>query len=59
MPVNQGFFEIINHFDIKPGDRLMVLGDEDPERAGIAIVKEDVFMELAAQIMDAVKRGEE
>ena len=37
----------------------MVLGDEDPERAGIAIVKEDVFMELAAQIMDAVKRGEE
>ncbi len=46
-------------FDIKPGDRLMVLGDEDPERAGIAIVKEDVFMELAAQIMDAVKRGEE
>lgn len=46
-------------FDIKPGDRLMVLGDEDPERAGIAIVKEDVFMEIAAQIMDAVKRGEE
>lgn len=30
-------------FEIKPGDSLMVLGDTDPERYGIAIVRPKVF----------------
>lgn len=34
-------------FGIKPGDNLMVLGDETQ---GIAIVKEEYFLELAQQI---------
>lgn len=35
-------------FGIAPGDSLMVLGDE---QQGIAIVKSQVFLEIAAQIM--------
>mgnify|MGYP002237825536 CR=1 FL=1 len=31
-------------FHIKPGDLLAVLGDEDPERAGIALVHGDSFL---------------
>lgn len=40
-------------FHIKPGDKLLVLGDEAPERAGIAIVKTSVFMDLTSQILEA------
>lgn len=40
-------------FDIKPGDSLMILGDEEQ---GLAILKADSFMELAKVIM---KKGGE
>ena len=36
-------------FQIKPGDDLLVLGDEDQ---GIALVRADFFMEFARQIME-------
>lgn len=31
-------------FKIKPGDRLVVLGDESQEHPGIALMKEDFFL---------------
>ena len=31
-------------FGIKPGDRLVVLGDENPEHPGIALMKEEFFL---------------
>ena len=31
-------------FKIKPGDALVVLGDEEPEHPGIALMKEDFFL---------------
>ena len=34
-------------FKIKPGDMLVVLGDEDPEHPGIALMKEDFFLGIA------------
>ena len=34
-------------FRIKPGDRLVVLGDENPEHPGIALMKEDFFLGIA------------
>ena len=34
-------------FKIKPGDMLVVLGDEEPERPGIALMKEDFFLGIA------------
>jgi AbrB family looped-hinge helix DNA binding protein len=36
-------------FGIKPGDNLMVLGDE---RRGIALVKSDKFRSLAAKMLE-------
>jgi len=42
-------------FDIKPGDSLLVLGDE---AQGLALVKNEVFLEFARQIFDAQKKGE-
>ena len=33
-------------FKIKPGDMLVVLGDEEPEHPGIALMKEDFFWVL-------------
>ena len=32
-------------FKIKPGDMLVVLGDEEPEHPGIALMKEDFFLD--------------
>lgn len=43
-------------FDIKPGDSLLILGDEEQ---GIAIVKSEKFMEFAQAIMEAKNKGEE
>ena len=43
-------------FDIKPGDTLLLLGDE---AQGIAIVRNDVFMEFAQGILNAQSRPEE
>jgi len=37
-------------FDINPGDTLLLLGDESQ---GIAIVKNDIFINLAESIMNA------
>ena len=34
-------------FKIKPGDMLVVLGDEDLEHPGIALMKEDFFLGIA------------
>ena len=34
-------------FKIKPGDMLVVLGDEEPEHPGIALMKEDFFLGIA------------
>ena len=37
-------------FNIKPGDSLLVLGDEEQ---GIAIVKSETFMQFAQEIFNA------
>lgn len=39
-------------FNIEPGDTLLLLGDE---AQGIAIVKNDVFVRFAEDILDAQK----
>ena len=43
-------------FDIKPGDSLLMLGDDE---SGLALVKNEVFLQFASMIFDAQKRGEE
>jgi len=43
-------------FDIKPGDSLLVMGDE---QQGIALVKNEVFMEFAKHIFQAQAKPEE
>lgn len=43
-------------FDIKPGDSLMVLGDE---QQGIAIVKSEVFLQFAREILNTRECREE
>lgn len=40
-------------FNIKPGDTLLLLGDEEQ---GIAIVKNEIFKQFAEAILDAQKR---
>ena len=44
-------------FDFKPGDRLLVLGDE--EQGGIAIIKSEHLLEFAAEIFKAKETKEE
>ena len=39
-------------FHIAPGDRLVVLGDE---AQGLAVMKAEAFLEMAAQIRDALE----
>ena len=41
-------------FGIKPGDRLVVLGDENPEHPGIALMKEEFFLEIARRFQTAL-----
>lgn len=43
-------------FDIKPGDTLLILGDEEQ---GIAIVKNDVFKNFAYDILKAQEKKSE
>ena len=43
-------------FNIKPGDSLLILGDE---AQGIAIVKSEVFMEFAQAVFSAKELEEE
>lgn len=45
-------------FCINPGDLLVVLGDEDPERAGIALVHEDSFFKTMEFLQKAVQLTE-
>ncbi|WP_339293386.1 AbrB family transcriptional regulator [Paenibacillus sp. FSL W8-0187] len=44
-------------FDIRPGDRLVVLGDE--EQKGIAIMKSDGLLQFAKDILNAQTFEEE
>ncbi|TGA98284.1 AbrB/MazE/SpoVT family DNA-binding domain-containing protein [Sporolactobacillus shoreae] len=48
--------EARNVFNIKPGDTLLLLGDE---AQGIAIVKNDDYINFAQAIFDAQKRSED
>ncbi len=43
-------------FDIKPGDQLMVLGDETQ---GLALVKNEVFLQFASAIFEMQKKPED
>ncbi len=42
-------------FDIKPGDLVLIVGDEEK---GLAIVKADVMKKLALEILTGIKEGE-
>lgn len=48
--------EARDKFDIKPGDSLMVLGDE---KKGLAIVKADVMKEIALGILENMNNVKE
>ena len=39
---------------LKSGDSLTVLGDEDPVNGGIALVRTDIFMATARNILDSI-----
>ena len=39
---------------IKPGDRLVVMGDENPEHPGIALMKEEFFLGIARLFQTAL-----
>lgn len=41
-------------FQIKPGDRLVVLGDEAQEHPGMALMKEEFFMRMMQMIKTAL-----
>lgn len=43
-------------FNIKPGDTLLLLGDE---KQGIAIVKNDIFQQFAKDILNAQNKTED
>ncbi len=38
-------------FDIKPGDSMMVLGDENGQFPGLAMIKNDVYMGIVEQLL--------
>lgn len=42
-------------FQIKPGDRLIVLGDESLEHPGIALMKEEFFLEITNVLKAALQ----
>lgn len=46
-------------FHIKPGDLLVVLGDETPEHAGIALVAGDAFLQTIDFLQCALRLNEE
>jgi len=48
--------EARDHFDIKPGDKLVVASDI---RKGIALAKASVMKELALKILGAISEKEE
>ena len=45
-------------FGIQAGDTLLVLGDEDPERAGIALVRPQQILPYVDAVLGALKRNE-
>lgn len=45
-------------FHIKPGDLLVVLGDENPESAGIALVPGDTILRNIAFLRDMLYNNE-
>ena len=45
-------------FKIKPGDMLVVLGDEEPEHPGIALMKEDFFLGIARLFKTALNMAD-
>ncbi len=46
-------------FGIKPGDSMMILGDENPPFPGIALIKNDIYLELIERIMATSNATEE
>lgn len=46
-------------FGIKPGDMMMMMGDESTPFPGIAMIKNDIYMELIERIMATSKATEE
>lgn len=45
-------------FQIKSGDRLVILGDESQEHPGIALMKEEFFLDMVHVIKTALEMGE-
>lgn len=45
-------------FRIEPGDRFVVLGDENPEHPGIALMKEDFFLAVAQLFKTALNMAD-
>ena len=45
-------------FKIKPGDMLVVLGGEEPEHPGIALMKEDFFLGIAQLFKTALNMAD-
>ena len=45
-------------FKIKPGDMLIVLGDEEPEHPGIALMKEEFFLGIARLFKTALNMAD-
>ena len=45
-------------FKLRPGDRLVVLGDEDPEHPGLALMKEDFFLGVSRLFKTALNMAE-
>ncbi len=46
-------------FGIKPGDSMMILGDENPPFPGIALIKNEIYVELIERIMATSDATEE
>lgn len=44
---------------LRHGDTLVVLGDTNPGTAGLALIRNDMFMALVNQGLGALRRGEE
>ena len=45
--------------NFKPGDSLIVLGDTNPATAGIALISNEAFLQLAGQAIDGFFKGGE
>lgn len=43
-------------FQLRPGDLLVVLGDESLEHPGIALMKEDFFLQMTRMVQAALRR---